>query len=306
MIRVGVLRGGTGGHYNDSLESGAFVLANLPKSKYQAVDIFIDKEGIWHINGIPATHEKLRNKVDVVWNSLHGFYGEDGKLGQLLENLGIPYTGTGILSSAILSNNKLAKERFSDLGVRTLGAIYVEEWGSGNPYDIAREVTKKVFGKYSPPWKVSPISRGHAGHNILCKTQDELSALLKNMCELKMPVMIEETIVGKDASIVVMPGFRNKKDYVLFPEDTNNSNLRLKKSDVENLENIAKKLHHNLLLGAYSKVKVCINPKGGVFVCGIETVPDTSMDSVLHKSLSDVGSSFAEFAEHMITTVLNK
>jgi len=90
MIRVGVLRGGTGTKYDASLATGAYVLKHLPRDLYEPVDIFIDRAGQWHVGGVPVSHDKLQRRIDVVWNALHGFYGEDGKAAQLLENLGIP------------------------------------------------------------------------------------------------------------------------------------------------------------------------------------------------------------------------
>ncbi len=304
MIRVGVVRGGTGNHYAESLASGAYVLAHLPKEKYQTVDIFIDRDGVWHINGIPAGHDALKTKVDIVWNALHGFYGEDGKLAQLLETMGIPYTGTGMLSSAILSHNKLAKERFVELGFKTPRALYVEDWGSGDAYQIALQVTKAVFNKYAPPWKVVPISRAYGEEGVVCKTQDELTAYLKTMCELRIPVMVEEVVLGKDVSVVVMPGFRNNKDYTLLPANIRTPHVRLTKKESEELQSIAKMLHHNLHLGPYSHVRACMNAKGHVYICGIDTVPDTSESSLLHHSLQEVGALFPEFARHLIDSAL--
>ena len=91
MIRVGVIRGGISGEYEVSLASGAQVLSNLRsdqmKDKYSAVDIFIDKDAVWHVNGIPTAMDKIIHKVDVIVNALHGDYGEDGKVQQILEQL---------------------------------------------------------------------------------------------------------------------------------------------------------------------------------------------------------------------------
>ncbi len=304
MIRVGVLRGGTGSHYNESLSSGAFVLANLPKDKYQAIDIFIDREGVWHISGVPVKQDILKTKVDVVWNALHGFYGEDGKLSQMLDQIGVPHTSGSMLSSAILSHKKMAKEHFVNLGYKTPRAIYVEDWGGEDPYLTAQMVTGEVFKKYSPPWKVVPISRMHNTDGVICKTKDELTAYLKKMCELDIACMVEEIILGRNASIVVMPGFRNRADYSLLPMLHDNRNTKLQKNEQEELEKIAQNLHKKMHLGAYSRITVCVNQKGNIFVCGVDTLPDTSEASHLHKSLENVGSSFPEFAEHMIQQAL--
>src|SRR3989344_1849272 len=90
---VGVLRGGPSSEYDVSLKTGAAVLKNLPRH-YRGVDILIDKNGYLHMNGLPVWPEKISRKVDVVFNALHGYYGEDGKIQKLLELFSVPYTGS--------------------------------------------------------------------------------------------------------------------------------------------------------------------------------------------------------------------
>ena len=55
MIRVGVLRGGTSKEYEQSLKAGAYVLKRLPKDAYEPLDIYIDREGVWHLGGLPMS-----------------------------------------------------------------------------------------------------------------------------------------------------------------------------------------------------------------------------------------------------------
>lgn len=306
MIRVGVVRGGTGNHYEESLASGAFLISNLPKNLYQVIDIFIDKNGVWHIGGLPTRHETLKSKVDVVWNALHGFYGEDGKLTQLLENMGIPHTGSNMLSSAILSNYKLAKEHFLNLGIKTQNAIYVEDWGDGDIEESVLSVTKKVFSKYSPPWKVVPISKIYGHEGDICKTQVELARLLEEMCKNKIPTMIEEVVFGTEAEVIVAPGFRKQDEYAFLPVDSNSYQNKLKKEEKNRIAEIARKIHADLHLGGYSKAKVCITKKGEVYLCGVDTIPEMHEKSLIHHCFDQVGSSFEEFAEHMINHALNK
>ena len=106
MIKVGVVRGGPSSEYEVSLKTGANVLSHLRGDKlnsiYKTIDILIDKNGIWHKNGIPTTIEKIFHSVDVIFNALHGDYGEDGKIQQVFDQWQIPYTGSGAFASALL------------------------------------------------------------------------------------------------------------------------------------------------------------------------------------------------------------
>ena len=60
-----------------------------------------------HLDGKPAHHERIFRHIDVVFNACTGEYGEDGKIQQLLEAFGVPYTGSGVLASSSLGMNKI-------------------------------------------------------------------------------------------------------------------------------------------------------------------------------------------------------
>ena len=122
-IRVGVLRGGPSSEYEVSLNTGAAVLEQLSQAiyneKYHAHDIFIDKSGTWHMGGIQIEPHDALLRVDVVFNALHGNYGEDGKVQHLLEFHGMPFTGSGSFASAITINKELSKKEYKKAGLKT-------------------------------------------------------------------------------------------------------------------------------------------------------------------------------------------
>ncbi len=78
-LRIGVLRGGPSTGYDESLETGNFVLQNLVDT-HKPIDIFISNDGAWHMQGIQKNPEHILKHLDVVFNGLHGTFGEDGKV----------------------------------------------------------------------------------------------------------------------------------------------------------------------------------------------------------------------------------
>jgi len=122
MLKVGVIRGGISSKYQDSLETGKNILFHLRqdkfKDKYKAVDILIDRNGLWHLKGLPTNMEKIFHSVDVIFNALHGGYGQDGKIQQILEQWQIPYTGSSPFASAMARHRTLAKERLHQTGIK--------------------------------------------------------------------------------------------------------------------------------------------------------------------------------------------
>ena len=101
--KIGVLMGGLSAERDISLRSGEAILAALPDRGYDAWPLFVDRDIDLVLR---QTH------IDVAFLALHGRYGEDGCVQGLLELLGIPYTGSGVLASALAMNKAKAKEIF--------------------------------------------------------------------------------------------------------------------------------------------------------------------------------------------------
>src|SRR3989344_8014556 len=89
--RVGILRGGTGEHYASSIHKGGGIISHILDNlseKYKVADILIDKDGNWHLGGIPISPADLRCKVDVIWNT-----SRHSSLSLALDSLSIPNIG---------------------------------------------------------------------------------------------------------------------------------------------------------------------------------------------------------------------
>ncbi|MFA6251441.1 MAG: D-alanine--D-alanine ligase [Candidatus Paceibacterota bacterium] len=333
MIKVGVIRGGISGEYEVSLASGAQVLEHLRSDKmnkkYKPVDIFIDRDGIWHVSGIPTTMDKIIHKVDVIVNALHGDYGEDGKVQQLLEQWGIPYTGSGPFASAIGYNKLLTKQEFSKLGINTprhiLFPAYQEDFdGPKDKYALSK--AREVLERLPPPWIVKPLTGGSSMGMHICKTFQSLIDAFKDGVNGKVSVLVEEFIKGKEATVGVIDNFRGKDIYTLPPIE-----IRIPKTSAffdnevkyngqsqeicpgnftdtekEELERLASLIHTGLDLSHYSRSDFIIHPKRGIFALEVNTLPGLTGESLMPKALKAVGSDLPEFIEHIIKLAKNR
>src|SRR3989338_201265 len=106
-LRVAVLMGGPSSEHDVSLETGAMVLRSLDVDKYEAFPIVVAK-------GRDATLELQKDAIDVAFIAMHGEYGEDGTAQALLEALGVPYTGSGVLASALGMHKPLSSRPLRD------------------------------------------------------------------------------------------------------------------------------------------------------------------------------------------------
>lgn len=310
---VGVLRGGPSKEHEVSLKTGHAILKHLPKDTFTARDIYIDKEGVWHLTGRPVTPEAALRSLDAVIIGLHGEYGEDGEVQKILEQFGIPYTGSRSFPSYLSMHKLMAKKKAEEHGVLTPRYAYVE-----NVDDIAKEAAR-IVRTFPQPVVVKPVRWGSSvgvsmttGHAPLC---DALSALLPEA----QGVLVEERIRGREATVGVVENLRGEELYVLPPVEIvpvgqdffsydakySGSTIELcpgkfSKEEKEELARLARVMHEALGLRHYSRSDFIVSPRG-IYYLETNTLPGMTEESLLPKSLAAVGVSFPDFLSHLVT-----
>ncbi len=302
MIRVGVVRGGVSHKYHQSLETGATILQSLrdhfPLS-YKPIDILITKDGVWHINGRPITADQLKESVDVVWNALHGVYGEDGALQAQLEALGIPYTGSGPVASALTDNPVLIKEKAQTLGLATQQYYTVPDYRYQNPVVpevYLKEHAQEIFLKFSPPWVIT----SKQSPDIVAKTRGELLEGLRMASEKPGEIHVQQFVHGKPAVAVVTEELRKQPLYTFVPQGRG-----LTREEKDILQRHAKELYEASGLRHYGQAEFIVTPKQ-IYLTNLRTHPEISPDSHIHRSLTEVGVFLPEFIDHIIQLALAK
>lgn len=208
-IKVAVLRGGPSSEYDVSLKTGKNVLDNL-SDKYIPVDVIIDKKGGWYVDGISVTPQKISESVDVFFNAMHGEYGEDGKVQQILDKLGAKYTGSRALASAIGMNKVQAKEIFTKAGLKTPIFRVVKK------DDDIKVTAKKIFDSFPMPAIIKPRGSGSSMGVSVAKTLKEIAPAIEEALKFSDVVIIEEFISGREATCGVVENMRGQEIYPLF------------------------------------------------------------------------------------------
>ncbi len=326
MIRVGVIRGGISSEYDVSLNTGANVLSHLRSDKmndkYKPIDILIDKNGAWHVNGTPTTVEAVSKKVDVIFNALHGDFGEDGKVQQMLEQWGIPYTGSGPFASAMGYNKVMAKEQFARLGIKTPQHTVINLSDNKD----AQQQARSIWQKFGAPWVVKPISSGSSFGVKICKTFPELVDAIAIGINEGSDLLIEEMIKGKEATVGAIEGFRNHSIYTLppieirvpkhkvfFDYDAKYSGIseeicpgNFSNDEKDELRDLASRIHNGLNLSHYSRSDFIVHPKKGIYALEVNTLPGLTDESLTPKALHAVGATMSEFLHHIISLALKR
>ncbi|MBP7770865.1 MAG: ATP-grasp domain-containing protein, partial [Candidatus Pacebacteria bacterium] len=287
---VGVLRGGPSREYEVSLKTGASVLEALDREQYEPRDIFIDREGAWHVHGVAMEPERALKGIDVAFNAMHGEYGEDGRVQRELDKLGVPYTGSGAFASAIAYNKQHTKEAVKKLGVKVPHGLVLEPAREGEIDELAR----RLFRTFPHPAIVKPVSGGSSLGTHVAHTYHGLEHALKQASAYSPKILIEEYIPGRDASVGVLSDYRNEGTYALIPAP-----ITLTHAEKDALSSIAKKVHDGLGLSHYSESDFVVS-KRGIYFLEVNSLPKLHGDSKLMGSLQAVGTSLSQFLSHVV------
>lgn len=318
-IKVGVMRGGPSSEYDVSLKTGGSVLRNLPEDKYDARDIFISKDGQWHFRGMPVLPEKVMKQVDVIFNAMHGQYGEDGTVQKILDSFGIPYTGSTAFASAVGMNKLLTKQGVEFSNIQTPEYIIIEA-----PENIERDILN-IFRSFTQPSVIKPIVGGSSVGVTIAEDFNSLREGIYKAFEYSPKILVEEYIRGREATCGVVEKFRGEELYAFMPveiippeksaffdydakysgETCELCPAPFDRSIKEEIQRLAKEAHIALGLRHYSRSDFIVSPRG-IYFLEINTLPGLTEESLLPKSLSAVGATLPEFLDHLIGLAMDK
>ena len=333
-INVLVLCGGPSNEREVSLKTGLQIAKALPKNKYQLTLAEITKDGRWLLrNGIPpslgnskalipTSRNSTLQEFDVAFVGMHGRFGEDGKVQALLEMIGIPYTGSGVLASALGMNKMRTLEIIAKYGIKTphfmaLHSMPVEK-------DILT-VQRKVERSIGYPCVVKPNESGSSiGISIVGEKDDLLGAIKKAFKEDTI-VLIEGYIKGKELTCAVM-GNTGRSALVALPpieiiptgeffdynakydskETKEICPARIKKSHKAKLQALAQRIHAIIGCDGLSRSDFILTSRGEFYFLEINTIPGLTEASLAPKAAKAHGMPFPKFLDVQIQLAMAK
>ena len=185
--KILVLCGGISKERLISLDTGKQVFNELKKNGYRTKISEPNNNLLKNIKSF---------KPNIIFNALHGQYGEDGYIQSILETQKIPYTHSGILASSIAMDKELSKKIF--LRNKILTPKYIK-------FDFLRpikNITKEIDKKLKFPVVIKPINEGSSVNVFIC-TKKNISKILNSM-KIYKEIMIEEFIGGREIQVAIM------------------------------------------------------------------------------------------------------
>lgn len=346
-MKIVVLAGGLSPERNVSLSSGAMVSEALREQGHQValVDLFFGTEGVegpaeaLYDAPVPQAFKRIGRQApdlaqvraarrdrspsaigpgvlelcagaDVVYLALHGACGEDGRIQAALDLLGVPYTGSGCLASAIAMDKDLTKRVVAPLGVKTPAWMLVESDGM----DI-----DAVCAQAKLPCVVKPDDSGSSIGVSIANDEAELRAALKAAANEGSRILIEQYICGREVqigilgdkalpSIEIIPAegfydYRNKYQPGAAREITP---AEIPAETEQRLADAALTVFHALNLSAYSRADFILDAEGELWFLEINTLPGMTPTSLVPQEAAAVGISYSELCEQIIAAALHK
>ncbi|MDD5318500.1 MAG: ATP-grasp domain-containing protein [Candidatus Pacebacteria bacterium] len=303
LTRLGILRGGPSDEYELSMENGGVIRQLAPAHLYQVVDIFVDRKGVWHIGGIPIQPSEIRDKVDIIFNALHGSYGEDGTVQTILQNLSMPFTGSTALASSLTHHKHHLKKQLENLGIKT---PRYEIFNISSTPEID-DISLALFHSFSMPMIIKPVSSGSSYGVTLVRSFDELLTALHTAYQYSSTIMAEEYIAGAEVVSGFVDKFRNEKVYPIMPVEIGKNRTefftpaRLDQSSKDLIVETVKSLRQHLGLRHAATFDFIVSPRRGVFLLEIDTNPPLTRHSPLPRALEAAGIKISDYIHHLLT-----
>lgn len=189
---VAVVLGGPSSEAEISRVTGGAIAGALREKGYNAKELELDPANL--INDLRAMDAK------VVFNAVHGMYGEDGRLQSILEAAGMPYTGCGVLASAVSMDKSATKRYLQSAGIPTAPCMIINKQDAGDLNALA----EKIVAEFGLPVVIKAATQGSSIGVTIPKTAEEVVPALEDSFKYSQNVLAEKCIQGKELTISMM------------------------------------------------------------------------------------------------------
>jgi D-alanine-D-alanine ligase len=300
--KIGVLCGGLSAEREVSLKTGEAICAALVDRGHDATRVFVDRD---------LDLALRQERIDVAFLALHGRWGEDGCVQGLLEMLGIPYTGSDVLASALAMNKMKAKEIFRLHNLPT-PPYYVLDRPGLDP-DGTAESVRETHGAFGYPAVVKPCGEGSSVGVTIARDPEELDHAVEACQAFDDQVLVERFIEGKEVSVAILndralgaveiaprAGFYDYGAKYTPGRTDYHLPARLSPERYRGVLTQALLAHRALGCSGVSRVDMIVSDRGNEYVLEVNTIPGMTPTSLLPKIAHHAGLSFGDLIEEIL------
>jgi D-alanine-D-alanine ligase len=293
--RIGVLMGGLSAEREVSLKSGAAVHRALLSLGYDAVAIDVGRD---------LARVLTSEGVQTAFIALHGRYGEDGCVQGLLELMGIPYTGSGVLASALAMNKLYAKQAFAAAGLLTTPFVALQLGDSIMPGDLP----------FKLPLVVKPVQEGSSVGVSIVKEEAAFAAALEEAFRYDRVVLVEQYVKGQEVQVGILNDrpvgaieIIPKNEFYDFEAKYTDGMAehlfpaRLSPEAYAAVQERGLAAHRALGCDGYSRVDFLVTSNNDFYLLEVNTLPGMTAISLLPEiARKGAGLSFEELVEEIV------
>jgi len=298
--RIGVLAGGPSNEREISLKSGSAVHKALLGEGCDVILLDVQDD----------IHDIIKkNKIDVAFIALHGRFGEDGTVQKILEDLKLPYIGSGVDASALALDKAASKVRFEKSGIPTPG------------YKVFEKDKFSLEDAYllGFPMVVKPQLEGSSIGLSIVGAEASLKEAAAKAFRYGPKIILEEYIDGREITVGILDDeplpvieivTRNRVyDYAAKYDDPDTKYIvpaPIRKTESEKAKMLGKRAHEALGCRFFSRVDMMMDKRGDVFVLEVNTIPGMTERSLLPKAAQASGVSFGQLCIKMVENALTR
>lgn len=291
-MKVAVLMGGKSSEREISLKTGKAVANALRELGHEVYELDVTED---------LCCKLLEIKPDKVFIALHGRYGEDGTVQGMLEILGIPYTGSDTIASAVSIDKDFTKRIVKSLGVKT------PDWET---FISEEDVLKTNWNKF--PAVLKPVREGSSVGLKMVKGIEDLKKDATKLLKETERVIVEEFIEGRDVTVGVLKGeplpvveIIPKKgiyDYECkYTKGMSEYKILEDKDLSRKLQKISKKIYEFLSLKDFARIDFRVSKSGEIYFLEVNTIPGMTELSLLPMAAKERGIDFKKLISIIIS-----
>lgn len=301
--KIVVVMGGPSAEAEVSRRTGAAILKALRSKGYEA-------EGL---EFVPETFsEQIKNmNCAIVFNAMHGKYGEDGILQGSLELLGIPYTGSGMLAAAITFDKAASKRVFIAEGISTPRSVTFFK------YESAQDIIANITKEFSFPVVVKAATQGSSIGVVIVEKQTELASAIKEAFKYSDEAVVEEFITGKELTVAVagvgaeaeafpvieITTLSGRYDYEAKYTKGASTHIipaRISDATTKKVRQLAEKTFRSCGCSGIARVDMMLDQNDIPYVIEVNSVPGMTETSLVPDAARAKGIEFAELCEYIL------
>jgi D-alanine-D-alanine ligase len=328
-LRIAIVMGGPSDEHPISLKTGSAVLEALGEIGHHGIPIPIGTGGHWHLDGdlnargtLPGAAMAALEKLapDVVFNALHGPFGEDGTIQALLETLALPYTGSGVAPSALAMDKVRAKKVVQAAGVSVAPDVAVtrDTWSSERA-----ETLENIQRVLRLPLFVKPVRAGSSFGASPVESSDELGPAIDRALEADTTALVEPLLQGMEVTAGILGDSEGRRLEALplvsiepvghrffdfESKYTPGHNIELCPAPVP--EDVTRAVQNDAIgahraLGAFgmSRSDFILTSEGPVWL-ELNSLPGLTPESLIPRACAEFGLSFHALVERLISQAL--